>query len=119
MEGIAMRFKEESFPNLFKLRFLIHSRFIGLFILKLLTKKPMHGYQITEELNKALGINIPRQLVYFILKKFESKSLVSSEWVLEDGKRPKKKYRITDKGRKFLEHMMNQLKELIRLLEEI
>ena len=114
-----MHFSEKDFLSLFKLRFLIHVRFIGLFILKLLTKKPMHGYQITEELNKVLGVNIPRQLVYFVLKKFESRSLVSSEWVLENGKRPKKKYCITDKGRKFLEHMISQLKELIRLLEDI
>jgi len=91
---------------------------MGAFILKLLSKKPMHGYQITEELNKILDMEIPRQIVYFALKKLESFGFLESRWVLEGGSKPRRMCSITDEGRKFLEMQIRYLKKLISLLEK-
>ena len=90
-----------------------------MFVLKLLDKKPAHGYQITEELKKILGINIPRQIIYFVLRKMEKLGLVSADWVSVEGERPKKVYRITDKGREVMEKGIKRLRDLLNLLESI
>ncbi|MCD6485394.1 MAG: PadR family transcriptional regulator [Candidatus Odinarchaeota archaeon] len=92
---------------------------LSIFILKLLSKRPMHGYQITEELAKLADTKIPRQIVYFILKKYENAGVVKSTWVVEDESKPKKKYFITEEGKDFLKNRIDHLKRLISLLEEI
>lgn len=92
---------------------------LPIFVLKLLSKRPMHGYQITEELAKLCNAKMPRQIIYFILKKYEDAGLVKSEWVIEEGSKPKRKYFITDEGRIFLEKRIEHFKKLINLLEKI
>jgi len=104
--------------NLFK-RHPVPPPLISLFILKLLLKKPMHGYQISEELSKIFGCKVPRQVIYFILKKHEKAKHVVSTWIIKENSRPKKKYSITELGKKFLEHKIRELKKIIELLDEI
>lgn len=101
------------------IRYPIPPPILPIFILKLLSKKPMHGYQITEELTKLSDAKIPRQIIYFVLKKYENAGLVESEWIIEKGSKPKRKYSITDEGRNFLKDRIEQLKKLITLLEKI
>ncbi len=103
----------------FRERFLLHSRILGLFVLKILVRKPMHGYQITERINEILNIKVPRQLVYFILLRLEHAGLVSSEWIGNEGRRLRKVYKITDKGKEFIESCVRELKEIVKLLESM
>jgi len=104
------------YSNIFRKRF-IPPPILALFVLKLLSKKSMHGYQITEELNKIFSCKITRQIIYFILKKHEKANHVVSTWVESDA-RPRKKYRITEEGKRFLVERIKELKKLVKLLEE-
>ncbi len=100
-------------------RHVIHAMIVGLFILKLLCKEPKHGYELAENLNKILNINIPRQVIYFILRKFERMGLVRSEWSIKTENRPKRIYYITSEGKEFLEDKIRTMKRIIQLLESI
>ncbi|MHA1616994.1 MAG: PadR family transcriptional regulator [Candidatus Njordarchaeales archaeon] len=103
----------------FRERFLLHSRILGLFVLKILARKPMHGYQITERINKILNIKVPRQLIYFILLRLEHAGLVSSKWIESEEKKPRKVYKITKKGKEFMENCIRELEEIVKQLKII
>ncbi len=105
--------------NRLKIKHAVPPLLLGLFILKLLLKEPMHGYQLTIKLNELLKIDIPRQMVYFILKKQEEAGFVKSEWMLEDEAKPRRVYSITDDGKKFLKDIIPYLKALIEKVEHL
>lgn len=69
--------------------------------LRLLYEKPMHGYQLMEELNRR-GLVQPRRLesgsVYTILRRMEHRGLLSSEWERAESGPDRRIYRITENG---------------------
>ncbi|MCY6960235.1 PadR family transcriptional regulator [Clostridium brassicae] len=70
-------------------------------ILKLLDKKTMYGYEMIKSIEeKSNGIfSFKEGTLYPILHTLESKNLVESFWEQGDGKRKRKYYKITDKGK--------------------
>jgi len=102
-----------------KIKHFVPPLFLMLFVLKLLLREPMHGYQITERLNELLKVNIPRQIVYFVLKKQEEAGFVKSEWVFEGDSKPKRVYSITDEGKDFLKNIIPYLKNLLEKAEQM
>jgi len=90
---------------------------IPLVVLKILSTKPMHGYQLAEELAELLGETVPKPLVYVTLKRLEERNLLTSEWQLGESGPPKRVYHITEKGSKFLEHKLERIKKLNKILE--
>ena len=73
-------------------------------ILSLLAQEPMYGYQITRELERRSAgyFNMKEGLLYPTLHRMEQGELVASEWSTVVGRRRRKYYRLTEKGRQAL-----------------
>jgi len=73
-------------------------------ILSLLAQEPMYGYQITQELERRSGgyFDMKEGLLYPTLHRMEQEGLVESEWRTVAGRRRRKYYVITERGRQAL-----------------
>ena len=85
-------------------------------VLKLLEQRKMYGYELAEALSeRSEGIlAMGHSTLYPMLYNLESKGHVEPFWPKADGGRPRKYYRLTAKGRKWLavnETQWNQLVE--------
>jgi len=92
-------------------------------VLRLLTEKPMYGYQIVKELqSRSEGyFDLEQGTLYPALHRLEKDEFVESRWeVVEDGP-SRKYYHITDKGQAELEKSAQQWSDfsrhLLKLLE--
>jgi DNA-binding PadR family transcriptional regulator len=95
-------------------------------ILLALSKKSQHGFTIISELEKSplCHGNAPDATgVYRYLKKMEEAGLLTSEWEIEGGDKPKRVYAITANGRKCLanwsEVLENYARNILRLVAQI
>ncbi len=75
-----------------------------LLILSVLAAEKMYGYQIMRELERRSGgyFSMTAALLYPALHQLEMDGLLSSEWQDGQGKRKRKYYAITPRGRKAL-----------------
>ena len=88
-------------------------------ILRLLSQREMHGYEIMEEMRKGTGgLFAPTAgTVYPILRTLEEKGHVKSAWTKSRGRRRKRVYTITSKGVKTLasfDALTDQARESMR-----
>ena len=76
-------------------------------MLAILVRGPLHGYELARKIGE-----IPRFLseapdvsgIYRMLKSLETRGMVTSQWDVSQGGRPKRLFTITDDGRQCLEH---------------
>jgi PadR family transcriptional regulator, regulatory protein PadR len=66
-------------------------------ILDLLNEQPMCGYQIIKAIQKTYGVKLGASTIYPLLNHLNEKNLVSNEWEIKS-RRPKKVYRLSQKG---------------------
>jgi DNA-binding PadR family transcriptional regulator len=83
------------------------AKFYSLF---LLFEKPCHGYELIKNVGKILERKISPGEMYPFLKKLEKNDLVISK---KKGKRDKRVYRLSPKGKKFCKKMLYRFAELI------
>jgi len=78
-------------------------------ILTLLERKEMYGYELAKELELRSGgiFSLKEGTLYPILHALEADSMVEAYWD-EQGQRPRKYYRITDRGRSRLEEKKSE-----------
>jgi len=88
-------------------------------ILKVLSEKPMHGYQIAEEVSKMLEREVPRPVIYFTLKKLEKDGFLTFKWEMGEKGPARKIYYITEEGKELLKYKMELLREFYRILGKI
>jgi DNA-binding PadR family transcriptional regulator len=88
----------------------IRKGFLKMIVLKIISEKPIHGYDIIQEIEaKTRGHWVPSPgSVYPVLEFLESRGYIS----MEESDR-KKVYTITDEGRKTLDRVDERRKELI------
>ena len=77
-------------------------RFYTLF---LLSRKPMHGYDLIKEVGEQLGTKISASHIYPFLQVLEKSKYISHE---KPGAREKKKYHMTPEGKKFAAEIMSR-----------
>jgi transcriptional regulator len=70
-------------------------------VLKALTAGPMHGYAITDWLERRAGgsLELADSALYQALYRLEGRRLVKPEWGVTEKNRRAKFYRLTDAGR--------------------
>ena len=81
-------------------------------ILAILTKGPLHGYELARQIG-----DIPHFLdeapdmsgVYRMLKALEKRGMVTADWNITQGERPKRVFAITDIGRQCLKNWVETL----------
>jgi DNA-binding PadR family transcriptional regulator len=73
-------------------------------ILAILSRGEDYGYSIIQKVKGISGGSLKWTdgMLYPVLQRMEIDDLVSSQWKLTGGPRPRRYYRITDKGRKEL-----------------
>jgi PadR family transcriptional regulator, regulatory protein AphA len=75
-------------------------------LLAIIDQKPMHGYELYQELCEMKGIsliwNIKQALLYAILEKLETKGLLLSQLVQGETYPPRRYFHLTDHGRNSL-----------------
>ena len=76
-------------------------------MLAILAKGPLHGYELTRQIG-----TIPHFIdeapdvsgVYRMLKTLEKRGMVTSDWDISQGERPKRVFTITQEGKQCLKH---------------
>ena len=70
-------------------------------VLEVLSDGKMYGYQLSEAIQQRSGeiLNLGRGTLYPLLYNLESKGLVTAEWEENEGKRKRRYYSITSKGK--------------------
>lgn len=91
-----------------------------LLILSVLSENKMYGYQIMRELEARSDgyFKMTAALLYPALHQLELDGLVESQWEEGQGKRQRKYYTITAKGRKALEQTRSEWKSFFDSLQK-
>jgi PadR family transcriptional regulator, regulatory protein PadR len=85
-------------------------RFAEPAVLLLLRERPVHGYELLEQLPELTGERVDMGNLYRFLRLLEADDLVSSEWDDEASGPSKRVYELTDEGRKLLEEWASALR---------
>lgn len=81
-------------------------------VLKILNREPTWGYKIKRLIEEASGLKIRHGTLYPLLDRMEQEGLIESHEQTY-GRRKKRVYSLTDKGRSFLEAYRSIIKEQI------
>jgi len=92
----------------------------------LLRDRPSHGYDLIDSLVELIpGRRVDMGNLYRTLRALEARGLVNSEWDAEAPGPAKRKYELTDAGRKLLrewaaalEHARDRINEFLRQYEK-
>jgi DNA-binding PadR family transcriptional regulator len=91
----------------------VYKGHLKLLVLKMLSEKPMHGYGIMTELERSYGIPHPSPgTIYPILSSLKRSGLIEA---VGEGKRDKRLYRVTEKGKEYIEEHTEELEEVLRM----
>lgn len=86
---------------------------LKLLVLKILSEKPMHGYGIMAELERSYGIPHPSPgTIYPILSSLKRSGLIEA---VGEGKRDKRLYQATEKGKEYLAEHAEELEKILRM----
>jgi len=82
-------------------------------ILSTLSSGPHHGYQLALEIEEKSGgaFRFKHGTLYPILHKLENDGLIRGDWLGEEGKRKRKRYRLTATGRSRLSEQVVEWSE--------
>jgi PadR family transcriptional regulator, regulatory protein PadR len=78
-------------------------------ILWLISKGPMHGYEITKEVKRLTGRRLTPATLYPLLNRLETDGFLVSE-LIEKGKRQLRCYRLTERGHGLLVNLSGLFK---------
>jgi PadR family transcriptional regulator, regulatory protein PadR len=78
---------------------------LDMLILKTLARGRAHGYAIADSIHQTSEdvLRVEESALYPALHRLELHGLLASEWGISDNKRRAKYYKLTARGRKFLE----------------
>ncbi len=79
-------------------------------VLSILRQGESYGYEIVQKIKELTGNEIKWQeaSIYPVLKKLEAQGMISSNWKVDEGQRPRKYYMINDSGVKLLADNMRE-----------
>ena len=80
-------------------------------MLLLLRERPVHGYELLEQLPEVTGERVDMGNLYRFLRLLESEGIVRSEWDDRAAGPSKRVYELTDEGHALLERWAGALRE--------
>jgi PadR family transcriptional regulator, regulatory protein PadR len=92
--------------------------FVLPFILLLLSKVSLHGYELSQKLQSFGFHSIDQGNLYRLLRQLEKENLVSSEWDTTGTGPAKRRYTITGVGITYLKGYANQLESYQSMLDQ-
>ena len=100
---------------------MLKGSWLQLIVLRVLFKKPLHGYMLLKEVNTLMAGR--RQLkpgsLYTILRRMERSGLLTSIWVKKSDGLDRRIYNLTEKGLGMLKEGKTVIEEQRRVLEEM
>src|SRR5688572_32612098 len=92
-----------------------------LLILALVEETDLHGYEIARQLELRSGgtLNFTLAALYATLYRLEARRWITGRWVEKAGQRRRRRYRITDAGRKVLAAQRQDWARLIGVLGQV
>ena len=96
--------------------------YVQFLLLLLLNEKPMHGYQLAEELQSRGYVREGRfktGSLYTILNRMEQKRILTSIHEESESGRPRRVYSITDRGKGYLKQGLQYMLRRKRFLDEM
>ncbi|RLG37614.1 MAG: PadR family transcriptional regulator [Candidatus Alkanophagales archaeon] len=102
------------------------SGFFKFHVLRLLSERPMYGYELMKVLEEKLEMRVSQSIVYPILHELERRGLAVGEWRRcgdgggKDGNkgRHRKYYRLTRRGEEELQRLTERLLKFYKILFE-
>jgi len=94
---------------------------LDMLVLKVVAAGPLHGYAIAQrigQISRAL-LQVPQGSLYPALHRLENRGLVAASWVETDAGRDAKVYRLTAKGRKWLDQEVTDWRRLTDAIQLI
>lgn len=88
---------------------------VKFYTLILLQHKPQHGYEIIKEIQNKTGKPVSSGQIYPFLEKLKKEELIE---IKEKGTREKKQYKLTEKGEKFINRMLDRFSDMINIAIE-
>lgn len=85
------------------------------YLLKLLQDKPAYAYELRKKIDERFGWEPPLTTVYTVLYRLERGDYIEGDWKKE-GSRPKKYYKITEKGDEILKESEKYFENLLKIL---
>jgi len=79
---------------------------LELAILLAVSPAPRYGLEIIRHLEEYTDLVVTEGTVYPILARLARDGVLQADWVADEGPHPRKYYRLTDKGRRTLDHML-------------
>jgi DNA-binding PadR family transcriptional regulator len=99
-----------------------HRGWTGIILLRLIDEKPMHGYQLMDELNKR-GLAEPDRIepgaIYTVLRRMEHRGLLTSQWEEKETGPDRRVYTLTEEGREHLKAGLESMKTRRAVLDDL
>lgn len=111
-----MSVRQEMEKLLSRLQSRMQSGLVGLISMLLLTKKPMHGYELMQQVNRITEgvISVKEATLYPTLRRMERMGFVSSEWQRSNRGPRKRMYHITQFGDEYLEEALRRHQKVLK-----
>ena len=85
-------------------------KLVDALVLWIVSKKPVHGYEIIKKLLEHTGFQFSPGTIYPLLYKLEDKGLIKGMWKQTGKRRGVKLYSLTENGEKLLREIKKLLK---------
>ena len=80
-------------------------------------KEKQYGYSMRQQVSKA-GLDVSEGTLYPLLRRLEKQGYLTSEWLVTDN-RPRRYYMITTPGTEALKALTQELRSLVRAIENL
>ena len=92
---------------------------LSLVVLLIISKQDSYGYQISSEIEKTLGFEVADGTIYPILMRLCKDELIEPYWVQKDSGMPRKYYKITEIGRKYIVNLTDYYLNITNRIEQL
>lgn len=88
-------------------------------ILTIVRSKPTHGSEIHQALKDKFNMDVPKPLVYGLLRIMEHQGFLASSWEIKESGPAKRVYTITEEGLDYLAMALDKLKKAREVIDRI
>jgi len=92
---------------------------LHLIILNLIKDKTVHGAEIYRTLKEKFKIEVPKPIIYGLLRRMEYFGFLISKWDIESGGPAKRMYKITEEGLEYLKESIENLKKIKSVIDNL
>lgn len=92
---------------------------LDLVILAVLKNRELYGLEILETLKNEAGFLIPAGTIYPLLDRMKREGLLNSRWVHSEQDRPRKYYKLTNKGKDRFDELRGIWTRFVKDIEKV